>query len=62
MKTQKLKKSPKDYHYDYIPLMTRWKPEFYAKLEKMAKASGFRTVPLFVKFLISQYVNSPGGK
>jgi predicted HicB family RNase H-like nuclease len=34
----------------------RWKPEFYKKLEKAAKETGFSKVSTFVKFAMNQYL------
>jgi predicted HicB family RNase H-like nuclease len=52
------KKSPRDYHYEYKNIFVRLKPDLHKKLVMVAEKEGFRSVAVFVRFLITHYVNS----
>lgn len=47
-----------DKKYRYAITNLRWKPEYYKKLEKAAKETGFSSVSAFLKFIVGQYVKN----
>ena len=44
--------------YQYEITNLRWKPDYYRKLEKAARETGFSSVSSFLKFIIGQYVRN----
>jgi hypothetical protein len=58
MKTKKRLKTPKDYHYDNVVSAVRLKPDFHKKVLEAARKEGFNNMGVFIRFLITEFMNS----